>query len=189
MNKKSQEKKIIYCILLRLTHRRRAVSQAIEILLEIYMAGNTSTVREVTFKKWAFVLITIFNKQNYKERECINAYDNKIVNNRKQWLMKEFKYSVMVLLLKEIDATWIEGIMTETQCFYYSITCPNTHRCVRKHILGAQFYNVPDVHAQQYYMPDFAGTHIVILGGLKIYCFIRHKAFFNNISLVVSGGI
>ena len=63
MNKKSQEKKIIYCILLRLTHRRRAVSQAIEILLEIYilfsccfeeMAGNTSTVREVTFKKWAF---------------------------------------------------------------------------------------------------------------------------------------
>ena len=68
MNKKSQEKKIIYCILLRLTHRRRAVSQAIEILLKIYMillfyllhmillfsccfeemAGNTSTVREVS---------------------------------------------------------------------------------------------------------------------------------------------
>ena len=41
-------------------------------------------------------------------------------------IMKEFKYSVMVLLLKEIDATWIEGIMTEIQCFYYSITCPNT---------------------------------------------------------------
>ena len=41
MNKKSQEKKIIYCILLRLTHRRRAVSQAIEILLEIYIYDET----------------------------------------------------------------------------------------------------------------------------------------------------